>query len=232
MKKIVTYALALVMLLSFGTSLAAETDYMDFYAQYQARFGEDERFWTVEEAWQFNVAEVECGYSTQLTHILPDENEIDQQSAEALARETIVSTADPECFGGWSVEDYERCTAVSFSYLAADDEEDGPYWQITFYQPDDRWSYPEDYTPALISGFVVYISGYGANVQVIYNDPYSMDSIYLAGRGMNNFTPSSEWPEEEREELYERLMAVYDRELIRRGEIREGYAAFLEQMAQ
>lgn len=191
------------------------------YDRFRQEYGQDMRFWTVEQKHACDLLAYEQGLTDHVLHLLPGPDEITQEEALAAAEAAILARMDGPRFHGYDQADWARCQHSSAMYL--DDPDLGPHWEIEFYQINDvakDWL-SEDTPESLIATFHVFLWNHGQEPQVIFNDPYTMRILYQSVR-LARGEPFKRWPLEDKARMYQQLLALYDREIQRQGEIPEG----------
>ncbi len=215
--------LALTLLLCpFSRCIAEAQPSSDaLYDHFRQEYGQDMRFWTVEQKHQCDVLAYEQGLVEHVLHLLPAIDEITQEEALAAAEAAILARMDGSRFHGYDQADWDRCQRSSAMYL--DDPSLGPHWEIDFYQVNDVAA---DWVSAgaeenLISTFHDILWNHGQEPQVIFDDPYTMRMLYQQAR-LARRESFKLWPLEDKARMYQQLLALYDREIQRQGEIPEG----------
>ncbi len=215
--------LALLLLLCPIPRILAEEQLSSdaLYDRFRQEYGEDMRFWTVEQKHHCDQIAYEKGLTDHVLHLLPSADEITQEEAVAVAEAAILARMDGSRFHGYDQADWTRCQRSSAMYL--DDPVLGPHWEIDFYQANDvaaDWM-SEDTPENLIATFHVILWNHGQEPQVIFDDPYTMRILYQSAR-LARGEPFKRWPLEDKARMYQQLLALYDREIQRQGEIPEG----------
>ena len=200
---------------------AMDSGFNAITACFRQAYGEDTRFWSVEQKHQYNQFEYECGFTETVLHLLPAGDEISLEEALAAAMAAVRANADGTRWHGYDEADIQRCQWSSAMYLA--DEEHGSHWEIDLYQINDVASlwYPETIGDNLIATFHVILWNSGRDTQVIFDDLYTMRIVYQTAR-LYHGEAFQFWPLEDKARMYRLLLALYDREMQRQKEIPEG----------
>lgn len=200
---------------------AMDSGFNAITACFRQAYGEDTRFWSVEQKHQYNQFEYECGFTETMLHLLPAEDEISLEDALAAAMTAVQANADGTRWHGYDEADIQRCQWSSAMYLA--DEEHGPHWEIDLYQINDAASlwYPENDGDNLIATFHVILWNSGRDTQVIFDDLYTMRIVYQTAR-LNHGEAFQFWSLDDKAQMYRLLLSLYDREMQRQKGIPEG----------